>query len=100
MAARPLSLQPLKLAIMGLAGAAATSELRQRRIEDDGLNWRALGSDRARQTVFLTHAGPVLGAAEMLSPVTSGLQPFRFNALCQDDRSRTNGRPPAMPGRQ
>jgi len=40
------------------------------------------------KVMFLTQAGPVLGAAEMLSPVPSGMQPFRFTALCADDRSR------------
>ena len=40
------------------------------------------------KVMFLTHAGPVLGAAEMLSPVRSGLQPFRFTTLRDDDRSR------------
>ena len=40
------------------------------------------------KVMFVTQAGPVLGAAEMLSPVPSGLQPFRFTTLCEDDRSR------------
>jgi hypothetical protein len=31
--------------------------------------------------IFLTQAGPVQGAAEMLSPVSTTLQPFRFVAL-------------------
>src|ERR1017187_6553810 len=31
--------------------------------------------------IFLTGAGAVLGGAEMLSPVTNGLQPFRFVSL-------------------
>jgi hypothetical protein len=38
--------------------------------------------------LFLTHTGPVLGAAEMLSPVTSTQQPFRFVSLPVDDRRR------------
>jgi hypothetical protein len=38
--------------------------------------------------MFLTHRGPVLGAAEMLSPVTSTQQPFRFVSLPVDDRRR------------
>jgi hypothetical protein len=38
--------------------------------------------------MFLTHTGPVLGAAEMLSPVTSTQQPFRFVSLPVDDRRR------------
>jgi len=38
--------------------------------------------------MFLTHTGAVLGAAEMLSPVTSTQQPFRFVSLPLDDRQR------------
>jgi hypothetical protein len=38
--------------------------------------------------MFLTHTGPVLGAAEMLCPVTSTQQPFRFVSLPVDDRRR------------
>jgi len=38
--------------------------------------------------MFLTRTGAVLGAAEMLSPVTSTQQPFRFLALPVDDRRR------------
>jgi hypothetical protein len=38
--------------------------------------------------MFLTHAGTVLGAAEMLSPLTSTQQPFRFVSLPADDRRR------------
>jgi hypothetical protein len=38
--------------------------------------------------MFLTQTGPVLGAAEMLSPVPSGSQPFRFTTLFDDDRRR------------
>jgi hypothetical protein len=40
------------------------------------------------KVMFLTHTGPVLGAAEMLSPLTSTQQPFRFVALPVDDRRR------------
>lgn len=36
--------------------------------------------------MFLTDSGPVLGAAEMLSPVSWGQQPFRFLALGEGDR--------------
>ena len=36
--------------------------------------------------MFLTDSGPVLGAAEMLSPVSWGQQPFRFVALGEGDR--------------
>jgi len=38
--------------------------------------------------MFLTHTGSVLGAAEMLCPVTSTQQPFRFVSLPMDDRRR------------
>jgi hypothetical protein len=38
--------------------------------------------------MFLTAAGPVLGTAEMLSPVLLGMQPFRFVALYDDDENR------------
>jgi hypothetical protein len=46
--------------------------------------------DRGSQVkvMFLTHSGPVLGAAEMLSPLTSTQQPFRFVSLPVDDRRR------------
>jgi hypothetical protein len=38
--------------------------------------------------MFLTGAGSVLGGAEMLSPVSTTLQPFRFVSLAQDDQRR------------
>jgi hypothetical protein len=38
--------------------------------------------------MFVTHTGPVLGTAEMLSPVGNNLQPFRFVSLHQTDRRR------------
>ncbi len=38
--------------------------------------------------MFLTHSGPVLGAAEMLVPVSWDQQPFRFVALQEDDQRR------------
>jgi hypothetical protein len=46
--------------------------------------------DRGSQVklMFLTRTGPVLGAAEMLSPLTSTQQPFRFVSLPVDDRRR------------
>ena len=40
------------------------------------------------KVMFLTQRGPVLGSAEMLSPVTWGLQPFKFVKLYEDDESR------------
>jgi hypothetical protein len=42
----------------------------------------------AVKVMFLTDKGPVLGAAQMLSPVAWDRQPFRFLALCEDDRSK------------
>jgi hypothetical protein len=38
------------------------------------------------KVMFLTDKGPVLGAAEMLEPVTWGQQPFRFVSLGDSDR--------------
>jgi UDP:flavonoid glycosyltransferase YjiC (YdhE family) len=38
--------------------------------------------------MFVTDAGSVLGAAEMLSPVSSTQQPFRFVSLAVQDRRR------------
>jgi len=38
--------------------------------------------------MFLTDQGPVLGAAELLSPVSGTQQPFRFVALAYGDQRR------------
>jgi hypothetical protein len=38
--------------------------------------------------MFLILGGSVLGAAEMLSPVTWGLQPFKFVKLDEDNEER------------
>jgi hypothetical protein len=40
------------------------------------------------KVMFVTDAGSVLGGAEMLSPVSSTLQPFRFVSLALQDRRR------------
>jgi len=40
------------------------------------------------KVMFLTKRGPVLGAAEMLSPVSWTEQPFRFVALAYEDQRR------------
>jgi hypothetical protein len=40
------------------------------------------------KVMFLTHGGSVLGAAEMLSPVSQKLQPFKFVRLYDDDHRR------------
>jgi len=41
--------------------------------------------------IFLTGAGAVLGGAEMLPPISNGLQPFRFVSLADDDHQRLVG---------
>lgn len=38
--------------------------------------------------MFLTRKGTVLGAAEMLSPISWHLQPFKFVGLYEDDQHR------------
>jgi hypothetical protein len=38
--------------------------------------------------MFLTGAGSVLGAAEMLCPMANALQPFRFVSIAVDDHRR------------
>jgi hypothetical protein len=38
--------------------------------------------------MFLTRQGSVFGAAEMLNPITWGLQPFKFTRLHDDDEER------------
>jgi deoxyhypusine synthase len=38
--------------------------------------------------MFLTGGGSVLGAAEMLRPISDALQPFRFVSLAADDHRR------------
>jgi len=40
------------------------------------------------KVMFVTHTGPVLGTAEMLSPVGHNLQPFRFVSLHQSDKRK------------
>jgi len=43
---------------------------------------------RKARLMFLTAAGMVLGSAEMLTPLSWGLQPFRFTALAYDDENK------------
>ncbi|MHB8216138.1 MAG: hypothetical protein ACYDDS_08675 [Candidatus Sulfotelmatobacter sp.] len=43
---------------------------------------------RMAKLMFLTAAGLVLGSAEMLPPLSWGLQPFRFIALAYDDEDK------------
>jgi len=38
--------------------------------------------------MFLTDSGMVFGSAEMLSPLSFKLQPFRFTAIGHDDHDR------------
>jgi hypothetical protein len=38
--------------------------------------------------MFLTERGSILGAAEMLSPISWHLQPFKFTRLYDDDEER------------
>jgi hypothetical protein len=38
--------------------------------------------------MFLTRRGSVLGTAEMLSPISWSLQPFKFVGLHDDDQTR------------
>ena len=38
--------------------------------------------------MFLTGRGSVLGAAEMLCPISWGLQPFKFVGLLNDDQQK------------
>jgi hypothetical protein len=38
--------------------------------------------------MFLTESGSVLGAAEMLSPISWSLQPFKFVGLHDEDERR------------
>jgi hypothetical protein len=55
-----------------------------------GLLWLSEPLDQGVQVklMFLTRRGSVLGAAEMLSPVTWGLQAFKFVRLYDDDEVR------------
>jgi len=49
---------------------------------------RPVQPDSHVKLMFVTPAGPVLGTAEMLRPVSISQQPFRFVTLEQDDRRR------------
>jgi hypothetical protein len=50
--------------------------------------------------MFVTRAGSVLGGAEMLSPLSSDLQPFRFISLAAGDQRRLGATIPASPHQQ
>jgi hypothetical protein len=49
---------------------------------------RPIRQGSVAKLMFLTSAGSVLGSAEMLTPVSWELQPFRFLGLPDDDHSR------------
>jgi hypothetical protein len=49
---------------------------------------RAIQQGSVAKVMFLIRGGSVLGAAEMLSPISWELQPFRFVTLYHDDQSR------------
>ncbi len=52
---------------------------------------KPLSSGAVVEVMFWTHAGPVLGMAELLSPCSAipiGLQPFRFIAMDDTDLQR------------
>ena len=70
-------------------GQRASGELRVLSV-NGGLLCLPTPIDRGSQVklMFLTHGGSVLGAAEMLSPLTGTQQPFRFISLPVDDRRR------------
>jgi hypothetical protein len=55
-----------------------------------GLLWLSTPLDQGARVklMFLTRRGSVLGAAEMLSPVSWRLQPFKFVKLYDDDELR------------
>jgi hypothetical protein len=55
-----------------------------------GLLWMPKPLDRGSRVklMFMTHTGAILGSAEMLKPVSWGLQPFRFVALDGDDQRK------------
>ena len=49
---------------------------------------KPVGQGTPVKVMFLTNGGTVLGGAEMLPPMTSTLQPFRFVSLAADDQRR------------
>jgi hypothetical protein len=49
---------------------------------------RPLDQGSQVKLMFLTRRGSVLGTAEMLSPISWGLQPFKFVGLHDDDQNR------------
>jgi hypothetical protein len=58
-----------------------------------GLLWLTNPLDqgaRAKLMFLIEQAGTVLGTAEMLNPISSTQQPFKFIEIGKDDRSRLN----------
>ena len=58
-----------------------------------GLLWLSHPLDqgsRAKLMFLIEKAGTVLGTAEMLNPISSTQQPFKFVEIAKDDRSRLN----------
>lgn len=58
-----------------------------------GLLWLSNPLDqgaRAKLMFMIEQAGTVLGTAEMLNPISSTQQPFKFVEIAKDDRSRLN----------
>ncbi len=58
-----------------------------------GLLWLSSPLDqgaRAKLMFLIEQAGAVLGTAEMLNPISSTQQPFKFVDIAKDDRSRLN----------
>jgi len=49
---------------------------------------RPIRQGSVAKLMFLTPAGSILGSAEMLTPVSWELQPFRFVGLPDDDHTR------------
>jgi hypothetical protein len=49
---------------------------------------RPLDQGSQVKLLFLTRKGSVLGTAEMLTPISWGLQPFKFVGLNDDDQDR------------
>ena len=49
------------------------------------------------KVMFLTQTGPVMGSAEMLTPVSWTEQPFRFVALASGDQTQAAGHYRVLP---
>ena len=49
---------------------------------------RPLKPESVVKLIFIAPTGSVLGVAKMLTPLSWGLQPFRFVTLREDDQSR------------